>query len=81
VALSLLFNEFVSEVHINDFDKRIYSFWNSILENTDEFIEKIEKTELNIQNWKRQKIIQQNFENYSEMEVGFSTFFLNRTNR
>jgi len=81
VALSLLFNEFVSEVHINDFDVRIYSFWNSILENTDEFIEKIETTELTIQNWKKQKIIQQNFQNYTEMEVGFSTFFLNRTNR
>lgn len=81
VALSLLFNEFVSQVHINDYDVRIYSFWNSILENTDEFCEKIHKTDLIIKNWQEQKLIQKNHQNYTEMEVGFSTFFLNRTNR
>lgn len=81
VALSLLFNEFVSEVHINDFDIRVYSFWNSILQNTDEFIEKVRTTELTVQNWKKQKNIQQKHQDYTEMEVGFSTFFLNRTNR
>jgi DNA adenine methylase len=81
VALSLLFNEFVSQVHINDYDIRVYSFWNSILNNTDEFCEKIHKTELTIKNWEEQKIIQKNHQNYTEMEVGFSTFFLNRTNR
>jgi len=81
VALSLLFNEFVSQVHINDYDIRVYSFWNSILERNEEFCEMVRESELTIENWQQQKEIQANHQNYSEIEIGFSTFFLNRTNR
>ena len=81
VALSLLFNEFVSQVHINDYDIRVYSFWNSILERNDEFCEMVRESELTIENWQQQKEIQANHQEYSEIEIGFSTFFLNRTNR
>lgn len=31
VALSLLFNEYVSDIHINDKDISIYAFWYSAL--------------------------------------------------
>lgn len=81
VALSLLFNEFVRTVYINDFDHRIYSFWNSVLHETENFCEKIYETKVNIQSWQEQKEIQRHPENYSQLDVGFSTFFLNRTNR
>lgn len=81
VALSLLFNEFVRTVHINDYDFRIYSFWHSVLFETDNLCRKINETPINLENWEIQKKIQKNPESYSQLEIGFSTFFLNRTNR
>lgn len=81
VALSLLFNEFVSQIHINDYDVRVYSFWNSILHKNEEFCKLVRDAEMSIENWQKQKEIQSNYQNYSEIEIGFSTFFLNRTNR
>ena len=81
VALSLLYSEHVRSIHINDYDPRIYAFWDSIINETDSFCKKIEKTKISITNWKRQKHIQNNLEKFSNFEIGFSTFFLNRTNR
>lgn len=38
-------------------------------------------TSVNVDNWLRQKQVQLHPEQYSTLELGFSTFFLNRTNR
>jgi DNA adenine methylase len=81
VALSLLFNEYVQKIHINDYDYRIYSFWYCVLNDTNEFCQKIEATDVNIKNWEKQKEIQVNPQKHSKLDIGFSTFFLNRTNR
>ncbi|UBM61330.1 DNA adenine methylase [Candidatus Sulfidibacterium hydrothermale] len=81
VALSLLFNEYVRTIHINDFDYRIYCFWHSVLFDTENLCDKISKTSIDIKNWLIQKEIQKNPKNYNQLEIGFSTFFLNRTNR
>ena len=81
VVLSLLFNEYVQKIHINDYDFRIYAFWDSVLNQTDELCEKIIETDITIKNWEKQKEIQQSPNNYNNLEIGFSTFFLNRTNR
>jgi DNA adenine methylase len=81
VALSMLFNEYSSEIHINDIDYNVYSFWYSVLNNSEQLCDLIYKTEVSIENWKIQKYIQANPSKYSTIEVGFSTFFLNRTNR
>lgn len=78
VALSLLMLEKVSDIVINDYDYAIYCFWKSILENTDKFIRKIENVDVSIKEWEKQKRIYQNTD--SELSLGFSTFFLNRTN-
>lgn len=80
VALYLLFNGHVNTIHINDYDRCIYAFWNSILNNTSEFIYLIENAPITIDEWYKQKEIQINSYNYSNLEIGFSTFFLNRTN-
>lgn len=80
VGLSLLFNRHVTKIHINDFDSSIYSFWFSILNHTSEFINLIEQTPISIEEWYKQRQIQINKENHSTLEIGFSTFFLNRTN-
>lgn len=81
VALSLLINEYVSFIHINDFDFSVYCFWDSVINNTDEFCKKISDTTITVEEWKRQKFIQKNKDDFSPLDIGFSTFFLNRTNR
>lgn len=81
VAMRLLLENKVNKIIINDIDKSIYAVWFCILNLTDEFIEKIRKTEINMDEWHKQKQIQKNKNNASMLELGFSTLFLNRTNR
>jgi DNA adenine methylase len=81
VALSVLFNEYSSEIHINDFDYNVYCFWKSVLNHTEELCELIKKTPVDMDAWYIQKSIQANPRKYKQLQVGFSTFFLNRTNR
>lgn len=81
LALNLLFNKKVKSIIINDFDYAIYSIWFCILNNHDEFINLIKETEINLKEWHRQKEIYLNRENYSQLQLAFSTLFLNRTNR
>ncbi|WNX85933.1 DNA adenine methylase [Agathobaculum sp. NTUH-O15-33] len=81
IAIRLLFEGVVDEITINDFDISIYSFWHSIVHQTDEFVALIEKTPITIDEWHRQKYIYANVNEFSLLELGFATFFLNRTNR
>jgi DNA adenine methylase len=81
IALGLLIEDYVSEIHINDLDISIYSFWHSIINSPDELIRRIWDTPVTIDEWKKQKEVQSRKENCDPVELGFSTFFLNRTNR
>jgi len=81
VAIDLLVNEYVSDIHINDIDDSIYSFWHSILNDTDRLCEKIRDAKLTIEEWRKQQYIHRNTIEYSVLDVGFSAFYLNRTNR
>lgn len=81
VALSLLIEKYASKIIINDIDYSIYAFWYSVLNHTNELCKLIEDTPINIEVWRRQKKIQKNKEERNILELGFSTFFLNRTNR
>jgi DNA adenine methylase len=79
LALGLLFSGYVSDVFLNDIDPGIYSFWLSITEHTDDFCSMIESAILSVEEWERQRSIY--FCSASVLEKGFSTFYLNRTNR
>lgn len=81
VALSLLFSDYASIIIINDFDRSIYAFWHSVLNNTDELCRLISSTRLNMEVWAEQKEIQKRKATADLLELGYSTFFLNRTNR
>jgi len=81
VSLYLLLNGYVKEVTINDLDRSVYAFWYSILHHTRKFCNRVEQTEVTLENWDRCKKIQERKEKASLFELGFSTFFLNRTNR
>jgi len=58
VALHLLIKGHIQEVIINDYDRSLYAFWHSVLNNTAELCEMIEYAELTIENWYRQREIQ-----------------------
>ncbi len=81
VALFLLLEGFVSKITINDKDRSIYAFWYSVLNRTNELCDLIENAELSISEWKKQKVIQSNKKTIDILSLGFSTFYLNRTNR
>ena len=81
VALSLLINGHVSDIIINDYDKSIYAFWYSVLNYTDELCNLIDNTDISMSIWYKQKEVQQNKYNEDLLNLGFSTLFLNRTNR
>ena len=81
VALFLLLENFVSRITINDKDRSIYAFWYSVLNNTKSLCNLIENTEFTIAEWRIQKEVQTRKEKADLLELGFSTFYLNRTNR
>ncbi len=55
LLLSLLFNEYVSDIHINDKDISIYAFWYSVLNSTDALCQLIKDTPINVETWFKQK--------------------------
>lgn len=82
VALHLLLEGKVREITINDYDKAIHAFWYAVLNHTEQFCRKIYRTELTVDNWRKQKKIQDNKQKENNLlKLGFSTFYLNRTNR
>jgi DNA adenine methylase len=81
LALSLLYNGVVHELHLNDIDRSISCFWFTILNRSEEFISLIRETPVTMDEWYRQREIQENKDFVSDFELAFSSFFLNRTNR
>ncbi len=81
IALSLLFEEYVSAIHINDYNPSVYAFWSSVLNRTDALCRMICEVPVTMDEWYRQKDIQRHASQHSLLELGFSTFFLNRCNR
>lgn len=81
IAISLLLNDYVSKIYLNDLDYSIYSFWHSVINEPKKLCHLIEKTDVTIDEWRRQKKILANPEKYSQLKIGFATLFLNRTNR
>ena len=81
IALHLLFSNLVGRIIINDLDRSIFAFWYSVLHETESLNRLIINTPVNMESWKQQKAIQDQKDQADLLELGFSTFFLNRTNR
>jgi DNA adenine methylase len=81
LAIRLLTNGFVNRISINDIDKSIYAFWTSVLCETEKFCRLIERTPINIDQWHRQQEIWEQADVDNNLALGFSAYFLNRTNR
>lgn len=81
IALELLLHEYVSHIHINDFSRPVHAFWRSVLDHTDELCKLIRDTPLTVRAWDEQKRRLQHQSTEHTLELGFATFYLNRTNR
>lgn len=81
VALFLLIEGFVKKITINDKDRSIYAFWHSVLNKPKQLCALIENAELTVDEWRRQREIQSRKNKADLLELGFSTFYMNRTNR
>ena len=81
IALELLVQEYVTKVHINDVSELVYNFWWSVLNKTEDLCRLIMDTPRTVVEWDRQKLVLMNPAKHSKVEVGFATFYLNRTNR
>lgn len=81
VALSLLFDKYAGKIKINDKDRSIYAFWYAVLNETDSLCRLINDTPVTMDVWQAQHELQKHKDDVDLLELGFSTFFLNRTNR
>ncbi len=81
LAIRLLTNGFVDRISINDIDQSIYAFWVSALFDTEKFCRLIERTPVDIDQWHRQQEIWEASDIDNKLKLGFSAYFLNRTNR
>lgn len=80
VALALLFEDYAGHVHINDINPGVHAFWQAVLQDADELCHRIEATPVTIREWRRQRDVYRSPAS-SGMDLGFATFYLNRTNR
>jgi DNA adenine methylase len=81
VAMELLLQEYVPKVYINDISAGVAAFWRSLLDNTEALCAAIVGTKVTMDEWHRQRAIQQDPEGHDDLTLGLSTFFMNRTNR
>lgn len=79
-AINLLLSGVADRILINDANIAIYSFWHYLLQRREEFIERILKINVTIDEWMRQREILKN-SNTPSFDLGIATFFLSRTNR
>lgn len=81
VAWELLLTGVVRRVSINDISLPVFAFWHSVLNATDELCSLIQDCSVTIEEWDRQKEVFRRPEEADYLSLGFSFFFLNRTNR
>lgn len=80
LAIKLLLKDDVKRIVLNDIDSAIFCFWNTIVNHTEDFCKYIDKAELTVTEWKRQREIFKKGNCNNEFEFAFSVFYLNRTN-
>ncbi|MDD5388980.1 MAG: DNA adenine methylase [Gallionellaceae bacterium] len=80
-AIYLLTRGYVDHILINDLDPVVHAFWWAVLNDTEKMLGLIAQTPVTMESWRRQKAVHAAPDQHSQIEVGFATFFLNRTNR
>ena len=81
IAMELLVSDRVSHVHLNDASVHLYAFWSSVVKQPEELCRRIASASLSIDDWKRHREVVRHPAEHEELDLGFSTFYLNRCNR
>lgn len=80
-ALNLLYRKDVDHIYINDINPGIAAFWRAATSIPNDLIKLIRSTPVTITEWEKQRDIYKTGDTKDDLKLGFSTFFLNRTNR
>lgn len=81
-AVRLLFDEYVDHIVLNDIDPGVAAFWRSVFSHTEDLARLIETSPVTVDAWhQHHEAYKQRSAGADELTLGFSTFFLNRTNR
>jgi len=80
-ALALLKAGVVADLHLNDADRRVFSFWKSVLDESERFADKILTVPVTIEEWRRQREVCAKPRGHTRFDIGFAAFFMNRCNR
>lgn len=80
-GISLLLNDDIQNLVINDFDPAVHAFWYSLVHMNGDFRKLVEETPVDIETWHHQKMVYKRCEVETPLDLGFAFFFLNRTNR
>ena len=81
VALRLLYEGHISSVTIGDSDPAVAAFWRCAVQRSAELIERVTECNVDIEAWHTQYRILKSTDPAEDLDLGFATFFLNRTNR
>jgi DNA adenine methylase len=81
VATDLLLNEVVSHIHLNDSSRCIFAFWHSVLTDAESLCRRVSTASLSVEDWQRHREVVRHPADHDLLELGFSTFYLNRCNR
>ncbi|MDO9292285.1 MAG: DNA adenine methylase [Hydrogenophaga sp.] len=81
VALSLLVDGAVEHVHINDADPAIAVFWRVATQETNQLVAMVANEPINMDAWHHWRGLMLGHVPGSDLERGFATLFMNRTNR
>ncbi len=80
-ALALLVSGQVQSIAINDLDPAVFAFWSAVVERPDEFTNLVKSVDLTVDEWEKQKQTYLTAARDDYLNLGFATFYLNRTNR
>jgi DNA adenine methylase len=81
-AVRLLATGAAAEIYLNDADPRVHAIWSALLTDNARFQDKLVSIEPSVtQWWEFKRIVDQPELAADTFELGFASFFLNRTNR
>lgn len=81
VALTLLFDGVVEHIHINDADPAVAVFWRSATAWPNELSKMVADQPVTMEAWHHWRAVMLQQVPATELERGFATLFMNRTNR
>lgn len=81
LALILLMDDVVEQIHINDFDPAIASFWRSAVNRNEALIQMVANADVSMDAWHHWREVMFGRAPSDELSRGFATLFMNRTNR